>query len=85
VIEVPCSPSTSNCQRLWHSRRPNNTIFAEGRDFLKTLYNGKFFAYGSQLNGSGRADAIMFSGMLAGQMLSRHAGFGDVSRSRWLW
>jgi hypothetical protein len=26
----------------------------------------------------GRTDDIMFSGMLAGQMLSRHAGFGDL-------
>ena len=49
-----------------------------GGDFVAALYNGKFFAYGCQVNGSGRADQIMFSGMLAGQMLSRHAGFGDL-------
>ena len=51
---------------------------AAGSDFVAALYNGKFFAYGAQLNGSGRADDVMFSGMLAGQMLSRHAGFGDL-------
>ena len=56
---------------------------AGGRDFVKALYNGKFFAYGSQVNGSGRADEIMFSGMLAGQMLSRHAGFGDLPGVPW--
>jgi hypothetical protein len=51
---------------------------ASGKDFVSALWNGRFFSYGAQLNGSGRTDDIMFSGMLAGQMLSRHAGFGDL-------
>eukprot|EP01050_Picozoa_sp_SAG11_P011146 SAG11_NODE_1160_length_5647_cov_8.048125_4_plen_314_part_00 len=58
-----------------------------GQDFVRSLYHssnssahghGGSFAYGCQLNGSGRRDDIMFSGMLAGQMLSRHAGWGDL-------
>eukprot|EP01052_Picozoa_sp_SAG31_P006515 SAG31_NODE_300_length_18109_cov_47.887285_20_plen_582_part_00 len=56
---------------------------ASGRDFVAALYNGKFFSYGSQVDGSGRADDIMFSGMLAGQMLSRHAGWGDLPSVPW--
>ncbi len=54
-----------------------------GHDFVSALYNGKFFSYGSQLDGTGRADDIMFSGMLAGQMLSRHAGWGDLPGVPW--
>jgi non-lysosomal glucosylceramidase len=49
-----------------------------GRGFMAALWNGEFFSYGAELNGTGRTDDIMFSGMLAGQMLSRHAGFGDL-------
>ena len=51
-----------------------------GKDFVSSLYNDEkgSFAYGCQLNGTGRRDDIMFSGMLAGQMLSRHAGWGDL-------
>ena len=51
---------------------------AAGRDFVAALYNGEFFSYGAQLNGTGRTDDVIFSGMMAGQMLSRHAGFGDL-------
>ena len=40
-----------------------------GRDFMSALWNGRFFSYGAQLDGSGRTDDIMFSGMLAGQMV----------------
>jgi uncharacterized protein (DUF608 family) len=50
-----------------------------GTDFVAALYNGRFFAYGCQKDGSGRRDDMMFNGMLAGQMLSRHAGWGDLS------
>jgi uncharacterized protein (DUF608 family) len=52
---------------------------ASGADFVHALFNGKFFAYGCQTNGSGRTDDLMFNGQLAGQMLSRHAGWGDLS------
>ena len=37
-----------------------------------------YWAYGAQLDGSGRADSIMFGGQAAGSMLARHAGWGDV-------
>ena len=49
------------------------------RLFCNLRYNGKFFAYGCQTDGSGRTDDLMFNGQLAGQMLSRHAGWGDLS------
>jgi hypothetical protein len=49
-----------------------------GADLSAALWNGRFFSYGCELDGSGRRDEIMFSGMLAGQMLSRHAGWGDL-------
>ena len=44
---------------------------AAGRDFQAALYSPErgFFAYGAQIDGSGRADDVMFSGMLAGAML----------------
>ena len=54
-----------------------------GEDFFAALYNGYFFAYGCQLNGTGRRDDIIFGGMLAGQMLSRHAGWGDLPAVSW--
>lgn len=56
---------------------------SSGHDFVSALYNGEFFSYGSQVDGTGRADNIMFSGMLAGQMLSRHAGWGDLPGVPW--
>jgi hypothetical protein len=40
---------------------------------------GGYFAYGAALDGSGRADDLMFGGQAAGQMLARHAGWGDVA------
>jgi uncharacterized protein (DUF608 family) len=63
-----------------HTLAANCTARAEqaGKDFVDALYNGKFYAYGCQLNGTGRQDDVIFSGMLAGQMLSQHAGWGDL-------
>jgi len=46
--------------------------------YAAALFNGRFFAYGAQLNGTGRTDDIIFGGQTAGQMLGRHAGWGDV-------
>jgi non-lysosomal glucosylceramidase len=45
---------------------------------IKTLWNGRFLAYGSDLGGKNRQDDRVFSGQLAGQFLSRYAGWGDV-------
>jgi len=47
-------------------------------DFVRALWNGKFFAYGAERDGSKREDDIMFSGQLAGQFLSRYCGWGDI-------
>lgn len=46
--------------------------------YMSSLFNGRFFAYGAQLNGSGRADDIIFGGQTAGMFLARHAGWGDI-------
>lgn len=51
---------------------------ASARDAIRALWNGHFFAYGADLDGSHRRDDIMFSGQLAGQFLSRYCGWGDV-------
>lgn len=48
------------------------------QDAIHALWNGHFFAYGADLDGSHRRDDIMFSGQLAGQFLSRYCGWGDV-------
>jgi hypothetical protein len=51
---------------------------ASADDALKALWNGKFFAYGSDLDGQNRRDDIMFSGQLAGQFVSRYCTWGDL-------
>lgn len=45
---------------------------------IKTLWNGQFFAFGADLNGKNRRDDRVFTGQLAGQFISRYAGWGDV-------
>lgn len=50
-------------------------------EYVKALFNDQFFAYGAQLDGSGRADNILFGGQTAGPFLARHAGWGDVGAS----
>ncbi len=44
-------------------------------DAIRALWNGRYFAYGADLNGANRRDDIMFSGQLAGQFLSRVSGW----------
>ena len=51
---------------------------ASAVDAERALWNGSFFAYGADLDGSHRRDDIMFSGQLAGQFLGRYMGWGDV-------
>ena len=46
---------------------------------VAALFQGEYFAYGAELDGSGRADDLMFGGQAAGQMLGRHAGWGDIA------
>ncbi|WP_446744673.1 GH116 family glycosyl-hydrolase [Silvibacterium acidisoli] len=45
---------------------------------IHALWNGRFFAYGTDIGGANRRDDRLFSGQLAGQFLSRYAGWGDV-------
>ncbi|ADV84964.1 GH116 family glycosyl-hydrolase [Terriglobus saanensis] len=45
---------------------------------IHALWNGRFFAYGTDIGGAHRRDDRLFSGQLAGQFLSRYAGWGDV-------
>lgn len=47
-------------------------------DAVKALWNGKYFAYGCDLDGGNRRDDIMFSGQLAGQFVSRFCTWGDI-------
>ena len=52
---------------------------AAGAENVAALFNGAFFAYGANLDGSGRADELIFGGQTAGQFLGRHAGWGDLA------
>jgi hypothetical protein len=47
-------------------------------DFDRAMFNGDFFAYGCELNGTGRLDSVMFSGQLAGQFMARLSQWSDV-------
>lgn len=47
-------------------------------DMLRLLWNGRFFSYGCELDGSKRLDNILFTGQLGGQFVSRYCGWGDV-------
>jgi len=48
------------------------------KEALKKLWNGRFFAYGCEPDGSKRLDCVLFTGQLAGQFLSRYCGWGDI-------
>lgn len=47
-------------------------------DATKALWNGQYFAYGADLDGSHRRDDIIFSGQLAGPFLSRYCCWEDI-------
>jgi len=47
-------------------------------DMMRLLWNGRFFAYGCETDGSGRLDSILFTGQLAGEFVSRYCGWGDI-------
>ena len=48
------------------------------KDMMRMLWNGRFFAYGCEIDGSGRKDSILFTGQLAGEFVSRYCGWGDI-------
>lgn len=45
---------------------------------IHTLWNGRFFAYGTDIGGANRRDDRLFSGQLAGEFLGRYSGWGDI-------
>ena len=45
---------------------------------IHALWNGRFFAYGSDIGGANRRDDRLFTGQLAGEFLGRYSGWGDV-------
>ncbi|MBN1902614.1 hypothetical protein JW926_14915 [Candidatus Sumerlaeota bacterium] len=47
-------------------------------DFIRRLWNGRFFSYGCEMDGTGRQDHRMFTGQIAGQFVSRLCHWGDV-------
>lgn len=47
-------------------------------DFVKHLWNGRFFSYGCELDGTAEQDYRMFTGQLGGQFVSRYCKWGDV-------
>lgn len=54
-------------------------LFARSREeAIRKLWNGRFFAYGCEPDGSKRLDCVLFTGQLAGQFLSRYCGWGDI-------
>jgi len=46
--------------------------------FIEALWNGRFFAYGADLDGKNRRDDRVFTGQLAGQFIGKYCGWGDV-------
>ena len=55
------------------------TLFTDARkEAVRKLWNGSFFSYGSEPDGSKRLDCVLFTGQLAGQFLSRYCGWGDI-------
>lgn len=57
---------------------------ASRKAILQMLWNGRFFSYGCQIDGTGRLDNILFTGQLAGSFVSRYAGWGDVIPLRYV-
>ncbi len=56
-----------------------NELFDLARnDMIRMLWNGRFFSYGCETDGSGRLDNILFTGQLGGQFVSRYCGWGDI-------
>ena len=47
-------------------------------EMIQLLWNGKWFSYGCQTDGSKHIDSIVFTGQLGGQFISRYCGWGDI-------
>ncbi len=59
--------------------REANAEFERSQEaMIRMLWNGRFFAYGCNIDGSERRDDIVFTGQLAGQFISRYWGYGDI-------
>jgi len=48
------------------------------RDFVKHLWNGKFFSYGCDLSGGNERDRLMFTGQLTGQFINGYLHWPDI-------
>lgn len=48
------------------------------KDMIRSLWNGRFFSYGCERDGTGRVDSVLFTGQLGGQFVSRYCGWGDI-------
>ncbi len=46
--------------------------------FIKYLWNGRFFAYGCDPDGSNRDDDVLFTGQIPSQFVSRYCGWDDT-------
>jgi hypothetical protein len=56
-----------------------DSLFAVSqKETIDKLWNGRWFAYGCQPDGSKRDDKHLFTGQLAGQFISRYCGWGDI-------
>lgn len=53
-------------------------FFISQKEIIQKLWNGKFFSYGCEPDGSKALENILFTGQLAGQFLSRYCGWGDI-------
>ena len=53
-------------------------FLASQAGLIKYLWNGRFFSYGCDVDGSNRRDNEIFTGQLAGQFLSRYCGWDDT-------
>jgi hypothetical protein len=60
------------------ARELNEQFLRTQKDAIRMLWNGRFFAYGCEIDGSKRVDSILFTGQLAGQFITRYCGWGDI-------
>lgn len=58
--------------------RADNQFKETSRDFVKYLWNGRFFSYGCDLDGSNEQDKIMFTGQLVGQFINSYLHWQDI-------
>jgi uncharacterized protein (DUF608 family) len=60
------------------SQECNDQFQRTQKDMIRMLWNGHFFSYGCETDGSKRLDNILFTGQLAGEFVSRYCGWGDI-------